>query len=54
MPDGIPLGGGGGGVFLSLVQDWLLEGCLLSDPLHPFFGRVREEWGDLATTSEQG
>jgi hypothetical protein len=48
VPDGNPLGGGGGGNFVPpLVHDWLLECYLLSDPLPPFFGRVSEEGGDL-------
>ena len=48
VPNGIPPGGGGGGNFIPpLVQDWLLQAYLLSDPLPPFFGRVSEEGGDL-------
>jgi hypothetical protein len=47
--DDIPLGEGGGGDFITpLEHNWHLEGCLLSNALPPFFGRISEEGGNLS------
>lgn len=36
VPDDVPIGGGGGRDFvMPFVWNWLLEGCLLSNPFPP-------------------